>query len=567
MAQSAVAATSQRLALIIGNSKYSNLGQLDNTINDARGIEKSLKEIGFKTRIVTDADESSMRKAIKSFATESIGSSISLVFYAGHGAQINGENYLLPVDMEVPKSESDVLLSGLKVDDVVNVLKSRTKVIFLDACRDNPALLKSLTKGRGSFRGGLAAAKSSSYESSNSLFIAYATDSGSIAQDGAGQKNSPFTTALLKYIKQPVSIDDMFSFVTREVRLATKNTQRPYKYASLDGLVCLTEKCGGIYSNKEDKGEQIVVESNEEIDYKVASNATDPSIILNYIDKYPNNNKVKDLYLRISELNWGWGDTWVHFEYIQSKKAPIYISPSSIKDIAGRRIFETKWVIEDESTIKGLAKGYFYHIFSYVVDCEKKSFYMYQINAYDKRNSKILDQQYADPRFVALDPLPDDPFDIINISANHACNPETLRPVVLKNELLESKWERLYTVSENVEYYLYPKTSKSNSEFKEVIVKFFFKDPKRLSLTTLGLDDKLFVPISEGYLNVPVIKSIVIKDLFNCIKETFAVIQESHFDEKDNYVGARFFNIKNIDGSEVPKTGRLRDLMNRICKV
>ena len=237
-------AANDRIALIIGNSNYVDLGTLPNTSNDAKSINKSLSEMGFKTKLVLNATEATARKEIKTFATESDGASIALVFYAGHGAQVNGENYLLPIDTEVPKRESDIQLSAIKVDDVINSLKSKTKVIFLDACRDNPALIKSLSKGRGSYRGGLAPAKNTSFDDQGSgIFIAYATDSGNVALDSVGQSNSPFTSALLRHIKDPISIDDMFSMVTKEVRQQTQNSQKPYKYASLDGIVCLPESC------------------------------------------------------------------------------------------------------------------------------------------------------------------------------------------------------------------------------------------------------------------------------------------------------------------------------------
>jgi len=273
-------ASTERMALVIGNSSYLNIGKLQNTKNDATDIQRNLSQIGFKTKLVLDADEVALRRAIKSFASESSDSKIALVYFAGHGAQINGENYLLPTDLEVPKREADIQLSAIKVDDVVNSLKSSVKIIFLDACRDNPALSKSLSKGRGAFRGGLAAAKSSS-DDLGSLFIAYATDSGNVALDGEGQKNSPFTKALLKYIKQPISIDDMFSLVTREVRLSTKNAQRPYKYASLEGVVCLTQKCGTVAASTESTL-PVRTANPEEQDLAIALSSEDPQIIFNF---------------------------------------------------------------------------------------------------------------------------------------------------------------------------------------------------------------------------------------------------------------------------------------------
>ena len=99
-----------------------------------------------------------MRRAVRKFAGESTKADIALVFYAGHGAQVNGENYVLPVDIDIPRTESDIQLTGLKVDDLVNSIRARTKVVFLDACRDNPALFKNLVKGRGAYPTGLAPA-------------------------------------------------------------------------------------------------------------------------------------------------------------------------------------------------------------------------------------------------------------------------------------------------------------------------------------------------------------------------------------------------------------------------
>lgn len=245
---------SDRIALVIGNSKYEDIGSLKNTINDATSINNELKAIGYKTTLVTDLNENNLRRVIRRFSADSENASVAVVYYAGHGAQINGENYLLPVDLEIPKRESDVQLSSIKVDDVINSIKSRVKVVFLDACRDNPVLIKSLAKGRGSFRSALAPSNINSVENQTSgIFIAYATDSGNIASDGDGQANSPFALALAKYLKEPISIDDMFSKVTREVRTKTNNAQKPFKYASLEDIFCLTGKCQTLKTQEEMK--------------------------------------------------------------------------------------------------------------------------------------------------------------------------------------------------------------------------------------------------------------------------------------------------------------------------
>ena len=234
-----------RIALVIGNSGYSNLMKLSNTTNDARSIADVLKKLGYNTRLVLDASEQVMRREVRSFAGESNKADVAVLFYAGHGAQVNGENYVLPVDIETPRTKTDIQLTGLKVDDLVNSIRSGTKIIFLDACRDNPALFKNLVKGRGAYAAGLAPANTSNLQgmkSGGGVFIAYATDSGAVALDGSGP-HSPFTQALLRNLEKPISIDDMFSLVTKEVRLVTKNAQRPYKYASLENIVCLSRIC------------------------------------------------------------------------------------------------------------------------------------------------------------------------------------------------------------------------------------------------------------------------------------------------------------------------------------
>ena len=213
------AATSHeiRVALVIGDSSYSNLPRLANPENDARAIADLLKKMGFSTRLVLNASEQDLRREVRKFAGESGKADIALVFYAGHGAQVNGENYVLPVDIDIPRTDSDIQLTGLKVDDLVNSIRAKTKVVFLDACRDNPALFKNLVKGRGAHPTGLAPAVASNLNPANpggGVFIAYATDAGSVAQDGEG-KHSPFTQALLKNLTKPISIDDMFSLVTK----------------------------------------------------------------------------------------------------------------------------------------------------------------------------------------------------------------------------------------------------------------------------------------------------------------------------------------------------------------
>ena len=147
-----------RIALVIGESHYLNLPRLRNPEKDARSIAETLQKMGYNTQLLLDASEDGIRKEIRKFASESSKADVAVVFYAGHGAQLNGSNYLLPVDIDIPHTEADIQFAGLKVDDLINSIGSNTKIVFLDACRDNPALFKNLVNGRGSTPVGLAPA-------------------------------------------------------------------------------------------------------------------------------------------------------------------------------------------------------------------------------------------------------------------------------------------------------------------------------------------------------------------------------------------------------------------------
>ena len=211
-----------KVALVIGNSKYEQVGKLDNTLNDARLLDKKLTAIGFKTTLLLDATEANLKKALRDFGDDSERSEIGLVFYAGHGVQVAGENFLLPIDMVPPKRESDIALFCINVDDVLNNTNSKVKILILDACRDNPVVSRGLRGSRGGALRGLANPKPMDSSPEGGVFIAYATESGNVASDGRGA-NSPFTTSLAEHISKSMSIDDMFSLVTRDVRKLTNN--------------------------------------------------------------------------------------------------------------------------------------------------------------------------------------------------------------------------------------------------------------------------------------------------------------------------------------------------------
>jgi uncharacterized caspase-like protein len=342
-----------RVALVIGNSNYINLPKLSNPANDARAITDILIKMGYKTRLILDASEQNIRREVRNFASESAKADVALVYYAGHGAQVSGNNYLLPIDIDIPRTEVDIQYSGLKIDDLVNSIGSGTKIVFLDACRDNPVLFKNLVKGRGSSPAGLAPASSSKLDQKpgGGVFIAYATDAGAIADDGNG-KHSPFTQALLRNIQKPISIDDMFSLVTKEVRLVTKNAQRPYKYASLENIICVAPSCStSAVLAKADVFQQ--ASQSEADDLQIALQTNNSDALETYLQKYPDTSKRPEILRAIHNVKRAEFTEWTLYE-IGDRHTPQYVQLSSIQRFGDRGVAKTKVLVES----KGIAQTF-----------------------------------------------------------------------------------------------------------------------------------------------------------------------------------------------------------------
>jgi carboxyl-terminal processing protease len=223
-----------RIALVIGNSHYgADIGSLPNPVNDAGLMAQALQQTGFTVIKVTDADQKKMKRAIADFGdklTAAGPSATGLFFYAGHGLQVNGTNYLVPVGAEIEKP-ADVDIESVSADTVLQQMEfagSRVNIVVLDACRNNP-LQRSMQLMRGITRG-LAPMDSSAAQGT---FIAYSTAPGNVAADGSGS-NSPYTKALAKNILQPgIGIEEAFRQVRADVMSATGGKQIPWDSSSL----------------------------------------------------------------------------------------------------------------------------------------------------------------------------------------------------------------------------------------------------------------------------------------------------------------------------------------------
>jgi hypothetical protein len=218
-----------RLALVIGNGNYTRGGYLSNPENDARSMAESLKKLGFETIVYYNVDQVTLKQAMDDFGNRLRHYETGLFFYAGHGIQVNGFNYLIPVDASL-ENEIDVEYNCVEAGRILGRMEesgSTTNIVILDACRDNPFERSWTRKTQGQ---GLAFMNAPS-----GSLIAYATSPGSTASDGPG-KNGLYTSSLLKFMNyQGLTILEVFQKVRSEVRTKSNNRQTPWESTSLEG--------------------------------------------------------------------------------------------------------------------------------------------------------------------------------------------------------------------------------------------------------------------------------------------------------------------------------------------
>jgi uncharacterized caspase-like protein len=219
-----------RLALVIGQSAYRSVPKLPNPANDAKAMSQLLSDSGFEVSTAADLSQTEMRAQVGDFAAKVAAKgpdTVALVFYAGHGLQIDGENFLVPVDVD-PKREADIPLQAVRLNDVLNTLASvpsKMRILMLDACRNNPFPGISNTAG-----GGLAIVDAKI--GAPGTFLSFSTSPGAVAEDGTAA-NSPYTSALLSAAKEPGSIEDTLKRVRVSVNKATEGRQTPWDSSSL----------------------------------------------------------------------------------------------------------------------------------------------------------------------------------------------------------------------------------------------------------------------------------------------------------------------------------------------
>src|SRR6266478_4542103 len=217
----------QRIALVIGNSNYQNVARLPNPANDAKAVAELLNTAGFEVISATDLNHNQMIEVMQDFSAKIAGrgaNTVAMVYYAGHGVQLAGENYLVPVDARI-SSEPDLIDGSVRLVDVMSTLEtipSRMRIVILDACRNNP-----FPNVNDASRG-LAIV-----DAPNGSIVGYSTAPGAEALDGAGG-HSPYTQAFLNVAREPnVPIEQLFKRVRLQVNQTTSGAQIPWESSSL----------------------------------------------------------------------------------------------------------------------------------------------------------------------------------------------------------------------------------------------------------------------------------------------------------------------------------------------
>lgn len=230
-ATQATAESPRRVALLLGNADYRHVAPLANPANDARDIGAALERIGFTVMLRLDLDDGEMRRALRDFAKAATEADVSLIYYAGHGIEIDNTNYLIPVNAEL-KSVRDAEFEAIRLDSVLDALSDARglKIVLVDACRDNPfAVAMANRNATRSIGRGLARVEPTG------MLVGYSARGGTMAMDGDG-RNSPYAAALLRHLEEPgLELGKLFRKVRDTVQVLTAGAQEPFTYGSLPG--------------------------------------------------------------------------------------------------------------------------------------------------------------------------------------------------------------------------------------------------------------------------------------------------------------------------------------------
>lgn len=229
-------AFAQRVALVIGNGAYEGASPLANPVNDTRLVSDSLRRAGFTTvDVKTNLGKQAFDRALRDFAMRADGAEVALVYFAGHGIEVGGVNWLMPTDVRAA-TDRDLEYEAVRLDTVLRAVENakRMRIVILDACRDNP-FSRSMRRVGGAASRSLVSRGLAAVEVNETLVV-YAAKEGTTASDGTGANNSPFASSLAKRLPEPgAEISILFRRVRDDVIAATNGAQEPFQYGSISG--------------------------------------------------------------------------------------------------------------------------------------------------------------------------------------------------------------------------------------------------------------------------------------------------------------------------------------------
>ena len=285
-----------RVALVIGNGAYRSVPMLPNPPNDASDVAAALGRLGFSVRSLTDASFDDLRRALIAFGEEARGADMAIVYYAGHGMEVGGENWLIPVDAQL-RSDIDAENEAIGLKSLMLAVSGAKDLglVILDACRNNPFGLQMQRTNRSrAITRGLAP-----IEPSDNVLVAFAAKDGTTAKDGTG-RNSPFTEALLKHIETPgLEINFLFRNVRDDVLAATDRAQQPFTYGSLSKEA--------IYLKPPPAGEATVTQRPDtppadEIAWSFLEGTSDAETLRRFVSQFPSSRRLVEAKDRIAAL-------------------------------------------------------------------------------------------------------------------------------------------------------------------------------------------------------------------------------------------------------------------------
>jgi len=297
--------SASRVALVIGNGDYRHSQPLANPANDARDFADMLEGMGFSVIRLFDGDFAATRESMRAFNLQVGDAEVALFYYAGHGMELGGENWLIPIDAEL-KTERDLAVEALSLKTIVQSVGRATKLglVILDSCRDNPFAAKMTTsKLTRSVDRGLARV-----EPLQNVLVAYAAKDGTTAIDGTG-RNSPYTAALLRHMPEAgVEVSFIFRKVRDTVLTATNRRQQPFVYGSLSSKAIYLRESGSApaqaaaTTSAPSAAQQATLTRADEDVWSTISRSSDETLFRSFVDRFPNSTHVRDAKERLQVL-------------------------------------------------------------------------------------------------------------------------------------------------------------------------------------------------------------------------------------------------------------------------